>query len=146
MTEEREEHEENPVEVAEITLAGDLMALALDELKVLPDVWQKVSEYDQGEIIDRVRARTLSAAKKAANIIAAMNHERYAGEIESVTFKDGCKVVIKCPTLTTEQKGGLANLESEFVMIVGTPPEAVEGGARDAQPDPDQSDMLDAAE
>lgn len=133
--------ENEAVEVAEETLAGDLMNIAIEELKYANNMWPMLAESEQEEVLERIRKRTIAAAAKAAQIIHAMAIEKYTGEIESLTFKDGCKVVVKAHPATLEEKGGLASLVGDTVIIACLPREQLEGGAYDAKSDPDQPEL-----
>ncbi len=54
--------QEGPVseapQIASETMVGDLMQLVIDELKAAPDVWQKLGERWQRDIIERSRPRS----------------------------------------------------------------------------------------
>src|SRR5690606_30910002 len=85
------------IDVAEETMAGDLMSFLRDELKAAPDVWQKMSEEQQENVIYRAENRVLTAVKKAVQIIASADRPTISATVESVTVKDGIKAVLTLP-------------------------------------------------
>lgn len=77
------------------TVGKDLLSATVLELKMLPDVWVKLSETKQNDIIDRLRKRVENAVKMAVHLIASDGRMVVAGDLEQITIKDGAKAVIK---------------------------------------------------
>ena len=111
-------NEEEVVNVAAETMLGDLMSLCVNELKAAPDVWQKMSEDTQSDVIQRVEDQCRAAVDKATLIIAAGGIAgSVVATVDSVTFKDGIKVVLKCPS-ADQGAHALADCQGDNVLVV----------------------------
>lgn len=77
------------------TVGRDLLQALVAELKLLPDVWVKLSEKKQNDVIDRLRARVDTQIKMAVHVLASSGRTVVAGDLDQVTIKDGVKAVIK---------------------------------------------------
>lgn len=123
--------------IAAETMVGDLMALVTDELKNAPDVWQKLGEVEQQQMIDRIRTRVQTAVGECVRIIATEDFTRIRASIDSIAVKDGIKAVL---TLSRHdpKRHDLVDAQGSGVFIVLADAEAFGGGAFDVKPDPDQ--------
>ena len=65
------ENEEQGVEIASETMLGDLTKTIVDELKVMPDVCQKLSQSKQDGVIERVEKRVREAVRVCVELIAS---------------------------------------------------------------------------
>lgn len=128
-------------EVAAETMLGDLMKLCIDEVKAAPDVWQKLSEAEQQNIIDRVRERVRNAVEESVRIIATQGYARIRGTLESVTIKDGIKAVLTLPQFDPARHE-LVDAQGTRVYIVVADVEAFSGGGSDVKPEPDQGALV----
>lgn len=79
------------VEIAAETMRGDLVATIIDEIKAAPDVWAKMGQAQQDEVIWRVTNRVESVTRQAVNIIAAEGRKVITSTLEQITAKDGIK-------------------------------------------------------
>lgn len=77
------------------SVGKDLLSALVAELKLLPDVWVKLSEKKQNDVIDRLRARVDTQIKMAVHVLASSGRTVVAGDLDQVTIKDGVKAVIK---------------------------------------------------
>lgn len=77
------------------SVGKDLLSALVTELKLLPDVWVKLSEKKQNDIIDRLRARVQSSIAMAVHTLASAGRTVVAGDLDQITIKDGVKSVIK---------------------------------------------------
>ncbi len=133
---------ESTLELAKETLLGDLMNVVLEEIKAAPDVWQKMSESHQTLVIERIQNRCHSAVNQVVSIVATNGNTDYAMcDVESVTFKDGVKAVLKMP-IRTEGAHALADCEGRKVMVVMPDPEEFGNTDSAPTPDPDQPDLI----
>lgn len=80
-----------PIQMASETLGRDLLQGCLQEVRNLPEVWPKLSEHRQADVIERLTARISSSVKMAVRILAADNRPTIDGILESVAVKDGIK-------------------------------------------------------
>lgn len=133
-------------EIAAETMHGDLMAVVIDEVKALPDVWQKLSEDEQDQVIDRVKTRTRDAIEDCVRIIATQGFVRLRAAVESVTVKDGIKAVLKVGQYDPHRHE-LVDATGSNAVIVLADLDAFLGGTDQVKADPDQQSLvLDAVE
>ena len=95
---ETEENVKDPSEFGHVgaaTMQGDLMKCIVDELKLIDEPWQKLSEEHQGEILDRIEKQTEGMITKCISIIAGGNQVSVAAEVDSVKFKSGVQITLK---------------------------------------------------
>lgn len=83
------------IEIAENTLLGDLMKCVIEQLKDAPKAWQAMSEPQQAEFLDRIELQVSDAVRKTVAIVTSRGMINVPATIDSVTFKDGRKVVLK---------------------------------------------------
>jgi len=93
-SEENQFNDESGVEIAEITMLGDLMKVALDEIKAAPDVWEKLSEKQQDDLIYRLEMRVRKAVRTAADLINSNGRTHVRAKVDYVKFKDGEAVAV----------------------------------------------------
>lgn len=126
------------------TMAGDLLMALIDEMRTAPDVWAKMPEKQQGEIIDRLRDRVTWNVEQAVALIASDDRPTVAAIVESVTFKDGVKAVLKMSC--SEGAHHLADAEGDKVLVVISGADQYTGGTEGVEPDPDQTSIPDREE
>jgi len=125
------------IEITAETMAGDLLAACVDELRLLPKPWPALPEVEQAEIIERLRNRVSHNVREAVNAIAADGRVTIVAELESITFKDGGKVALKIAR-TTAGKHDLIDAVGQSVLIVIANPEEFMGGLGEVKADSDQ--------
>jgi hypothetical protein len=122
------------------------MAIVVDEMKALPEVWQKLGEAEQRELIDRVKQRTADAVEDCVRIIATQGFTRIKASVESVTVKDGIKAQLALSKFDAARHD-LIDAQGSTVFIVMADPDAFAGGTDKVKADPDQGALvLDAVE
>jgi hypothetical protein len=142
---EQQEHTES-TDIAAETMHGDLMAIVFDEMKAMPDVWQKLGEREQQDVIDRVTARTGEAIEDCVRIIATQGFTRIKASVESVTVKDGIKAQFALSKFDPARHD-LMDAQGSTVYIVLADPDAFAGGQEKIKAEPDQGALvLDAIE
>lgn len=77
------------------TIGLDLLKALLDEIRLMPDVWQKLTKRKQDDIIERLRSRVGVNVKMAVHTLAAAGRTVVAGDLDQITIKDGVKAVVK---------------------------------------------------
>lgn len=124
------------------TMGVDLMALIIQEFKALPDVWQKLPEYAQNEVIERVHDTVDRAITKAVMLIASAGQTRIAGELDKVTLSDKRQAVINVmATNPIEAMHDLYESVRQPVLIVVASSQQFKGGMDDVRGDADQKDL-----
>jgi len=128
---------QNTSAIAANTLAKDLLSALVTEIKLLPDVWPKLVQDKQNEIIDRLRARVISGIAQAVNIISSQGKIAIAGELEQILVKDGAKATIKIES-KTQSLHDLCEMQAQRIFIVSADHLQYLGGVGDIQGEPDQ--------
>ena len=121
---------------------GRLRDALLEEMKALPEVWQKLSQSAQDEVIERIDRKVRHVVELAAIQIATHDFPTMQGEVEQVVFKDGIKAVIKLRP-GDPMRHELA--DAHYVNLVLVETEQFMGGG-EIQSDPDQKDLVDPNE
>ena len=125
-------------------LTGDLIKVCIAEIKQLQIGYTMLPEKEQQKVIDRVTEVCKRASREATKIIAGLGRPSVSAEIESVTFKDGIKVVI---TMSKSQadRHAIADAQGDTVLLVLPPYDAIAGG-EPPKPAPDQGRLLDGVD
>ena len=77
------------------TIGKDLLSALVAEIKLLPDVWQKLPQVRQDDVIDRLRARVESSVRMAVHLLSSEGRVTVPAHLEQFTSKDGVKVQFK---------------------------------------------------
>ncbi|MEO7917718.1 MAG: hypothetical protein ABIR16_08755 [Dokdonella sp.] len=127
--------------IAAETMLGDLVSLVLDEIRAAPDVWPRLGQQEQDDVIDRVKRRCGEAVEDCVRIIATQGFSRIRATVESVAIKDGIKAVV---TLSKHDpnRHELADAQGSSVYLVLADPEQFSGGTAGIKGDPDQGALL----
>jgi len=124
--------------------AGKKLLQALwTELRLQSPRFEAMNEQDQGEVLDRLRLQVDAAVHDALAGIAAGSYERLRVSIDSVTFKEGAKIVLK--SVTSEAAQHVAGEVGTTAMLVLCDPDQFTGDLGSVQPTPDQGDLIDGA-
>jgi hypothetical protein len=132
--------EKNTVELASETMLGDLMKMAVDELKAAPDHWHKMSEATQAESIERIEKQCRAAIKTCVHLIASHGFTRLGAKIDSITMKDGIKATLKI-SVHEAARHSLYDSVGSFCTIVLADVEQFGGGSEVVKADKDQPEL-----
>jgi hypothetical protein len=135
-------------EVQEITsdnMAGDLLGGVMAEIRLLPDIWQKLSEHEQGAIIDRLKERITRNVRQAVKHVASAGRVCVVGDLKKVTMSDKCEAVFTLP-VRDPQLPDLCEARGKACLIVIASSDEHMGGLDDVTADPRQMDLTDGAE
>jgi hypothetical protein len=116
-----------------------LQALLL-ELKMQSPRFATLNEESQSEVIDRLRLQVDDAVREAVATIAAEKCESARVTIESVTFKDGVKIVLT--GVATTGVHAVADEVGSQALLVLCDPEAFVGDLDTVKPTPNQGDLI----
>ena len=124
-------------EIAQETMIGDLTSAILDELKAMPEVWQKLSEAKQAEVIERASARVVHNVTQAIHILASQDRPTIRASLEQITVKNGVKAVL---ALSKKDPAfhDLADATGEEILVVLPHIEEYAGQDPGVKADPDQ--------
>lgn len=130
-----------PIDIAAETMLGDLTQTMRQELHAMPAAWSSLSEDQQGAILTRVAQRCRAAIAEVVRIVATQNRPSMNALVDSVTFKDGIRVVLKLPPGAPDRYS-LADASGQQVLILVTHAENLMGGESEAiKPDPVQRSL-----
>ena len=140
---ENEINEQVEIELA--TIHGDLTNKMLEEIQVLKQPWEKTSEPEQAEIIDRIKSNAEHQIMRIANLLANKGFQHCAAAVDTVTHKEGCKIVLQA----NDEEGGLSFARRSGggkVTVVFLDEKAYLNGGEMPEADSDQGDLLGAGE
>ena len=130
---------ENKADVAAEKLGLYLLERTLQEIRALPDVWEKLPEWQQAEVIDRVRAGVIDAVAGAVRVISSRGFDGVVCEIDSIQIKGEIKAA-----LIVSRANGHETLQQFYdaqgqpCVIVLANPEEFSGGMGAVRAEPDQ--------
>jgi len=131
---------QDPREMTATTIGKDLLSALVQELKLLPDTWPKLSQAKQDDIIDRLRDRVEYNIKMAVHLIASEGRTVVQGDLDQVTIKDGAKCVIKVGR-GAESLHELYDSQGKAVLIVVADSQTHTGGMGAVRGESDQRAM-----
>lgn len=116
-----------PVDIATETMHGDLVQLCIDEMKAMPDVWQKLPQHLQQEVINRVQTRCGEAIRFCVHAIAAQGRDTVAADLEQITAKDGIKAVLTLSKNDPQRHSLLDAVGKPVLLVVASAAEFMGG-------------------
>lgn len=119
------------------TLKTELMQITLDELKNAQDVWPKLSEADQDELLQRLDKRVADSTRKTIELFATSGIARVKATMEQITIKDGIKAVLSLSRFDA-QRHEIVDAQGQTVYIVLANPEQFTDAPHEHKPDADQ--------
>ncbi len=126
------------VSLAAETLGRDILQVLLQEIRVLPGVWQQLPEQKQAAVIDRLRSTVDRTVKHAVKLISAGERPAIGGILESVAIKEGIKATFKVSQFDP-LRHDLIDRAGKVCMLVVADAEEYLQGMDTVVPDPDQS-------
>lgn len=124
-------------------MGGELLRALVDEVRTAPAQWSKLTELQQEQLIARLRNVVRIEAEKALFLLAKGPREAARVKIESLTVKDGAKVVLQA-----EEKAAHDVLDyvGQSAVLVMCDPEQYFAAGDDVEPDADEPELpLDEA-
>lgn len=86
--------EESTQELASEQLLAELMSIALDELKLGNEPWQRLSQNAQDDAIERVEKRCKAAVQQTVHLISSRGFVRMPATLDQLVAKDGLKATL----------------------------------------------------
>lgn len=77
------------------TIGKDLLSALVTEIRLLPNVWQKLPKAKQDDVIERLRKRVEENVAMAVFTIAAQNRTTVVGDLGKVTIDGNIQAIIK---------------------------------------------------
>jgi hypothetical protein len=109
-------NEDQDVAELEKSMKAQLMQVLLDMVRDMPMPYQLMGEADQREWLARLDSRCADLIYQSAAKIGAGAGEAMRAEVDSVTFKDGVKVVLKLP-FASEGAHDIADAAGDHVLV-----------------------------
>src|ERR1700692_5010062 len=128
------------VDMASDTVAGDLLGALLQEIKLLPDIWPKIGQGEQDEIIERLRKRVTDNVRTAVGLIASEQRITVVADLKKIVFGDKTEAVFVIADRDPARLD-LAECRGQACLIVVTNAGAHMGGLDYVRSDPDQRDL-----
>lgn len=122
-------------------MVGELIKSVKKEFLSLTKPFKQLSEFDQTSLLKRVQFAVEAAVKDAVEIVAADARLTFRSEVESVTFKDGVKVVMKLGK--SEHAHTLADQSGKSVLIVVEDFVRYMNAGDETKGEPDQKPLFD---
>lgn len=127
-------------DMAADTMLHALMSITLDELKLGMDPWQKLSQDDQDEVIERVGTRVREAVQAVIHLISSHGFVRIAAKLDSIQVKDGMRAVLSIRG-EAQARHDLVDAQGGVVTIVLADASAFVEAPHGHKADPDQTAM-----
>jgi Ftsk gamma domain len=135
-------NQEELIDISTDNMGKVLMGIVLQEIKALPKVWQQLSEYDQNQVIDRVRDSIKTSVESAVKLIAAKNYPYVVARLESASLKEIVKATFKISRENqSHQVHELYDARGELCQIILSSPSAMIGGMDDIKGDKEQQEL-----
>lgn len=134
----------DPVDLVEESVGTSLLKQLVTEFQHLPAPWHQMNADRQGEVIDRLRGGVEDGVRAVVKAVCSRSFTHLGAEIESLTFKDGAKAVLKL------QRSGDAIHEladgvgGQCMVVLATVAEFTDG-MHTVAPTPDQADFVEQA-
>ena len=128
-------------QMVEESIFADLRDALLTELKEAPEVWQKMSQKAQDEIIERIDKRVLACVEEATALMTSHHFPVVEGVIDGITIKGDTKVSVKVPQMTPSMHDLIDEGQGSTVRLVLADPRAFTGMDGSVTSDKDQPDL-----
>ncbi|WP_322055834.1 DNA translocase FtsK [Burkholderia cenocepacia] len=119
------------------SIGKDLLSALVTEIKLLPDLWVKLSEKKQNDVIDRLRARVEHNVKMATHLIASDGRVVVQGDLVQITIKDGVKAAVEFSSAAPNLHD-LYDAQGKAVLLVVANATAHTGGMDEIRGESDQ--------
>lgn len=107
------------LELTRDRLAADLTDALLTEIQQQPRSWPQLGQQAQQDVIDRATARCTHLVTEAVRIIASDGRQTLVADVDSVTAKDGIKVVLKIDGHAEGRHELMDSTGSQVLVILG---------------------------
>jgi hypothetical protein len=122
------------------TMGKDLLGALVTEIRLLKKPWEKLSENQQNELIERLRNRIGDSIAQAVHILAADGRVVCQGDLDQVTIKDGVKAVVKF-SLSQPNLHEMYEAQGKSVLLVVADEKKFTTGMDEVQGESDQRTM-----
>jgi hypothetical protein len=121
------------------TVGKDILQALVMEIKMLPDVWQKLAQKKQDDILDRLRKCVETNVRMAVHLINSEGRTHCVADLEGVTIKDDIKATFKVARASGyESMQHLFDSVGQSCIIIVAEGRSHMGGMNDIRSDPEQ--------
>lgn len=124
-------------------LHGEIRDAILEEIMAAPDVWQKLPQAGQEQVIERVDRRVLGMLSMALDVLIGHEVPVARGHLEQVTVKDGIKAVVTL-SRTSPDRYAIIDAVGAEVRVAVADSRVFAGEPGKVTSDPDQQEIPDA--
>lgn len=132
------------IDLASETLTGDVRDFLLDRVKNLSMPWPKMTEEEQAGVIHSCTAAAEHLVRQIVVLIASQGRKAIVGNLLQVTRKDSIKAQVEFAK-TDELRHELFDAQGSAVLLVVADAEPFTGERAPAEPDPNQTELMEAA-
>ena len=125
-------------------LHGEMRDAILDEIKAAPEVWQKLPQAKQEEVIGRVDNRVMSMLRDALDVLVGYEFPVATAHLEQVTVKENIKAVVTLAKNSPDRHAIIDSVGYDVRLAIADP-EMFAGEPGKVTSDPDQLEIPDAA-
>ncbi len=122
------------------TLGVTLLKALVTEIKLMKKPWDAMTQNQQDDVIDRLRGKVRDQIQMAVHIIASAGRAVVPGTLDTITVKDGAKMLIKMPSLG-EHTAEIIAAEGKTVMVIIADSAEYMAGLDSVKGEPDQRAM-----
>jgi len=125
-----------------ISVGKQLLAALVDEIRQQTKPWSELTQFEQNQVIYRLKNRVRNEVVEAVNIIAAAERPVLQATVEQVVFKGGIKATLVM-NAGDPAAHDLADAAGHRVLIVITKPDEDTEGMDDIEGEKDQGDFIE---
>lgn len=129
--------EQGPAFDAAVFASRDLLEALILEIKLQERPWDAMTQAMQDEVIERLRNRVETNVRKTVGLIVSDDKVVMPATVESVTFKEGVKAVLKISRHAVGRHD-LADCEGSDVVVVIVDPKIYMRSTHEIKGRPDQ--------
>jgi hypothetical protein len=135
-------NEANPefLQMTANSIGEKLLAGLVQEIRIMPDCWQKLTESKQEDIIERLSSRVHAAVTLATHMIASAERVTVVGKLEQVTTKSKIKAVFVINPSSEGRHELQDSVDKDCLLVIANPDEHM-GDLKATKADPDQNVM-----
>lgn len=128
--------------IAKEFLLGEIIKVAMRQVRTLSMPFTMLRQAEQQAILDRVTDDIREILKEAIDVIASNARLSFSAEVEQVLFKDGIKATLKMDR--GEHAHAIADIAGGFVTVVIEDRSVLLDAACEDMSEPDQPPLFDS--
>lgn len=112
----------DPAEMALDSIGRQLLEALVEQLKVAPETWAKMTQIQQDQTIDRLRERVLNVVENALSMLFSGHYPSCTAQLVSLTVKDEIRASLTVAK-SMQNLHELADAVGRSVLVVVASPE-----------------------